>query len=246
MEPRDHLIFALDVDDIDRAERLVQLLSPHVGTFKVGSQLYTTAGPMVLDLVHGMGAGVFLDLKFHDIPATVGAAAREVARQRARMFTVHALGGRKMISSAARAMARSTIVPGLERPIILAVTILTSHTEQELHEIGLQTPLEEQSARLAGMAVEAGAGGVVASAREVPMLRATLPERTIFVTPGIRASTDRRDDQARVVTAKEAIEAGATYLVVGRPIRDDPDPAGAAQRILDDIASATPPAPVAR
>jgi orotidine-5'-phosphate decarboxylase len=236
--PKDRLIFALDVEDLDAAERLVRRLAPHVGVFKLGSQLFTSVGPLVVDLVHGMGASVFLDLKFHDIPATVAAAAREVARQRARMFTVHALGGSPMIQRAARELQRMTLVPGVPPPMILGVTLLTSHSEADLAEIGLAPPLEAHSVRLAKLAVASGASGVVASAREVPMLRAELPPETVFVTPGIRASGASTDDQARVVTAREAILAGATYLVVGRPIRDAADPVDMAKRIVDEIGSA--------
>ncbi|MCC7380598.1 MAG: orotidine-5'-phosphate decarboxylase [Deltaproteobacteria bacterium] len=236
--PRDRLIFALDVDDLDTAERYVRMLAPHVGLFKVGPILYTSAGPMVLDLIHGSGAGCFLDLKFHDIPATVASAAREAARRRVRMFTVHALGGRKMIEGASSELMRMTVVPGVPRPMCLGVTILTSHDEADLAEIGLPGPIAAQGLRLARLAVSAGAAGIVASARELASLRAQLPPSTLFVTPGIRGAKDPHGDQARVVSAREAIEAGATYLVVGRPIRDASDPAGAAQRILDEIGAA--------
>jgi orotidine-5'-phosphate decarboxylase len=239
--PKERLIFALDVDDLDEAEQLVRLLAPHVGLFKVGPTLFTGVGPLVLDLIQGMGAGVFLDLKFHDIPATVAAAARAVGRQRVKMFTVHALGGRRMIQNAAGELVRMTLIPGVPPPLVLAVTLLTSHTQEELGQLGLTGPLVEHSVRLAKGAIEAGAGGVVASALELPQLRAALPPSTIFVTPGIRGARDPVGDQSRVVSAKEAIELGATYLVVGRPIRDAADPAEAAQRILEEIAEAKAP-----
>jgi len=236
--PKDRLIFALDVGDLDSAERLIGQVAPHVGMFKLGSQLFTSVGTMVLDLVYGMGAEVFLDLKFHDIPATVGLAAREVSRLRAKMFTVHALGGSKMIQQASHALMQATLVPGMERPIILGVTILTSHTPEDLVEIGIQGDLKEESQRLAKLAVQSGAGGIVASAQELPMLREILPPETVFVTPGIRPAGDSHGDQSRVVTPAQAIEAGSTYLVVGRPIRDAPDPAEAAKRIVDEIGEA--------
>ena len=243
---RDRLIFALDVDDVDSAERLVRRLAPHVGMFKVGSQLFTSVGPLVIDLVHGLGASVFLDLKFHDIPATVGRTAKEVARARVKMFTVHALGGRMMVAQANRELARITMVPGVPLPMCLAVTLLTSHGDDELREVGLAPPLTQHSLRLAKLAMSSGATGVVASAQEVPTLRAALPPDTVFVTPGIRSSGAPSDDQARVVSAKEAIEAGATYIVVGRPIRDSQDPVEAAKRIVDEIDSAEPPCPIPR
>lgn len=234
----DRLVFALDVADPDDARALAQRLTGELRWIKVATTLFTKAGPGFIGELRAMGYRVFLDLKFHDIPATVAAAAREVARQRARMFTVHALGGSPMIQRAARELQRMTLVPGVPPPMILGVTLLTSHSEADLAEIGLAPPLEAHSVRLAKLAVASGASGVVASAREVPMLRAELPPETVFVTPGIRASGASTDDQARVVTAREAILAGATYLVVGRPIRDAADPVDMAKRIVDEIGSA--------
>lgn len=238
--PRDRLIVALDVEDLDSAERLVRQLAPHVGTFKVGPVLFTAVGPLVIDLIHGMGASVFLDLKFHDIPATVAGAAKEASRRRVKMFTVHALGGGKMISQASNELLKTTVVPGLSRTIILGVTVLTSHEEGDLDEIGLEGPISDLSTRLAKMAIEAGALGVVASAHELKRLRAELPPWTTFVIPGIRGAGDPKNDQARVMSAREAIEAGATYLVVGRPIKNAPEPVDAAKRFLDEIAAARP------
>jgi orotidine-5'-phosphate decarboxylase len=238
---RDRLIFALDVDDLDSAERLVRRLAPHVGVFKVGPVLFTSVGPLVVDLIHGMGAGVFLDLKFHDIPATVAGAAREAAHQRVKMFTVHALGGRQMIKGASVELQRMTLVPGVAPPMCLAVTVLTSHRPEDLADIGITGSLEEASGALAKLALESGAVGVVASARELPHLRKVCHPNTIYVTPGIRGASDSADDQARAVSAKEAIEAGADYLVVGRPIRDAADPVEAARRILDEMDAAKSP-----
>lgn len=235
------MIFALDVDHLDDAERLVKLLAPHVGMFKVGPRLFTAHGPVVIDLINGIGSRLFLDLKFHDIPETVSAATREIARHRARMFTVHAMGGARMVKSAVDALGKMTLIPGLPLPLCLGVTILTSHTEADLGAIGFSGSLTEQAKRLALLAVNNGAGGVVASGHELATLRSVLPAGTIFVTPSIRGPGDPAGDQARVMTAKEAIEAGATYLVVGRPIRQASDPAAAAQRIVEEIESATAP-----
>lgn len=237
-EPKDRLVFALDVDHIDEAERLVKLLAPHVGMFKVGPRLFTSAGPLVLDLINGMGSSVFLDLKFHDIPATVAGAAREVARQRVRLFTVHALGGGRMVQGVLREISRMTLIPGAPPPICLAVTILTSHSQEEVDELGFDAPIVEVAKRLATTAVENGAQGIVASGHELAQLKPVLPEGTIFVTPGIRSADDDVQDQTRVMTAEKAIAAGATYLVVGRPIRQAKDPVAAAQRFVDDIARA--------
>ena len=236
--PRDRLIFALDVDHLDEAERLVKLLAPHVGMFKIGPRLFTSAGSLVVDLVHGMGSSVFLDFKFHDIPDQIAGAAREVARQRARLFTVHALGGPKMIAAVTRSLRSMTIIPGAPPAVCLAVTVLTSHTQEDLEGLGLKGPVIEHAVRLAGLAVGAGAGGVVCSGHELAALRAHLPASTLFVVPGIRFSDDDVGDQVRVMTARRAVEGGASWVVVGRPIRDARDPVAAAQRIVDDIAEA--------
>ncbi len=236
--PKDRLIFALDVEHIDEAERLVKLLAPHVGMFKVGPRLFTSAGALVVDLIHGLGSHVFLDLKFHDIPATVGGAAREVARMRARMFTVHALGGAKMVRAAVRELSQMTLIPGSPPPLCLGVTILTSHSPEDLAGIGLSGPLVEHVTRLATLAVDNGAAGVVASGHELGALRRTLPSGTVFVVPGIRSANEETQDQSRVMTARQAVEAGATYVVVGRPIRMAQDPVAAAQEIVEDIARA--------
>ncbi len=236
--PRDRLIFALDVDHIDEAERWVKLLSPHVGMFKVGPRLFTSAGPLIVDLIHGMGSAIFLDFKFHDIPDQIAGAAREVARQRARLFTVHALGGPRMIEAVTRGLASTTIIPGTFPPICLAVTLLTSHNREELDQIGLSGTIEDQARRLACLAIDAGAGGIVCSGHELAALRPLLPDGTVFVVPGIRFADDATGDQVRVMDARSAVRAGATWIVVGRPIRDAPDPVSAAVRIVDEIAEA--------
>jgi len=243
--PRERLIFALDVDRLDEAERYVKMLASHVGVFKIGPRLFTSAGSLVFDLIHGMGGHVFLDMKFHDIPDAVGAAAREVARQRVKMFTMHALGGGRMVREVQRRLMETTLVPGTAPPMALAVTILTSHAEEEVQALGFDRPIVEQAERLARIAVDNGAQGVVASGHELARLRAALPERTVFVTPGIRDPSDHTADQTRVMTAEEAVRAGATYIVVGRPIRDARDPVAAAERIVEQITRATDGAPAA-
>jgi len=232
---RDRLVFALDVDRLEEAQILVKKLAQHVGMFKVGPRLFTNAGSLVFDLIHGMGSQVFLDLKFHDIPAAVAAAAREVARQRIKMFTVHAMGGPKMIREVGRRLMETTLVPGNEPPICLGVTLLTSHTPEDVAELGFSRGVEDQVLHLAKLAVGAGAGGIVASGHEVGALRAALPERTMFVIPGIRRAGDATGDQSRIMTARDAIQAGATYLVVGRPIRDARDPVAEADALVEEI-----------
>jgi orotidine-5'-phosphate decarboxylase len=234
--PKDRLVFALDVENLDEAERLVKLLSSHVGMFKVGPRLFTGFGGLVLDLIHGIGNHVFLDLKFHDIPETVAGAAREAAHQRVRLFTVHALGGAEMVRRAVRELGNATLVPGMPAPACIAVTVLTSHGKKELDEIGIALPILDQVKRLAKLAMDNGARGVVASGQEVAALRAMLGSEAMLVVPGIRGPNDPQQDQNRVMTAREAVRAGATYVVVGRPIRFAKDPVDAAKRIVDEIA----------
>ncbi len=235
LSPRERLIFALDVDELDSARALIRALAPSVATFKIGPVLFTRHGPAVVDLVRDHGASVFLDLKFHDIPETVAGATREATRLGVRMLTVHALGGRTMIARAAAELSRLTVVPGVPRPMVLAVTILTSHSESDVASLGLEGPIPTHGLRLAELALAGGAHGLVASAHELAHLRPALPPGTVFVCPGIRGPGDARGDQTRVMGPREAIAAGATYLVVGRPIRDAADPAAAAQRFLSEI-----------
>ena len=207
--PKDRLIFALDVEDLETAEKLVRQLAPKVGVFKVGPVLFTHVGPVIIDLIQGLGGSVFLDLKFHDIPATVAGAVRESSKHRVKMFTLHALGGRKMIEQAAAELLRLTVVPGVKRPMPLAVTILTSHSQADLADLGLSPgSIAEHGLRLAKGALEAGAEGIVASAHELATLVPSLPKDTVFVIPGIRGPGDDKGDQSRTMSAKEAIRAG--------------------------------------
>jgi orotidine-5'-phosphate decarboxylase len=240
-EPKDRLIFALDVDDFDHAERLVKDLSPHVGMIKVGPRMFTGYGEQIVKLIQDRGAKLFLDLKFHDIPDTVAGAAREVARLRARMFTVHALGGAEMIKKAAGALNKMTIIPGMPHALCIAVTLLTSHTEDEARQLGFAASLVDQTVKLAKLAIEAGAAGVVSSGHELKVLRGALPSGVIYVVPGIRGPDDAKGDQARTMSAREAVEAGATYVVIGRPIREADDPVGAAKRIVEEIGKSAAP-----
>jgi orotidine-5'-phosphate decarboxylase len=220
----------------EKAEAITELLT----TFKeVFSSVFTGFGAEVLNLIQDRGAQVFLDLKFHDIPETVAGAVREVARHRVRMFTVHALGGSGMIRRAVSELVQMTLIPGVPVPQCLAVTVLTSHGEKDLEEIGFKGPLVEQAKLLATVAIKSGAAGVVASGHELEALRSVLPPGVIFVVPGIRGESDPTQDQARVMTARGAIEAGATYVVVGRPIRLAKHPADAAKKLVDEIAKAS-------
>jgi len=235
MNPRDRLIVALDVSSASEAQGLASSVGESAGAFKIGQQLFTAEGPALLRDLIASGRKVFLDLKFHDIPNTVGAAVRSVAELGVTMLTVHAAGGAAMLRAAADAAAAA---PG--RPLVLAVTVLTSLTDQDLQQTGISGRVLNQVLRLAALARDNGCGGVVASAQEARELRRELGAGFAIVTPGVRPAGADQGDQARIVTPAQAISAGATYLVVGRPITASPDPAAAARGILEEIAAACP------
>jgi len=230
MLAKDRLIVALDVSSAAQAQRLVQSVGEAATTFKVGKQLFTAEGPQVVRDLRASGRNVFLDLKFHDIPNTVAAAVRSASELGVQMLTVHASGGSRMLKAAAEAANQSSA-----KPLVLAVTVLTSFTDADLQEIGLPRTVLSQVLHLGSLALAAGCGGLVSSAREVPELRRELGEGFAIVTPGVRPAGSAAGDQARVVTPREAIAAGSTYLVIGRPILDAPDPAKAAADIIGEI-----------
>jgi len=235
---RQRLVFALDVDNFDDAEKWVRQLHGHVGVFKVGKQLFTRCGPEVVRMIRAEGGEVFLDLKYHDIPNTVAKAGLEACRLGVKMFNVHALGGREMMETLVREVDAEFPVGSPQRPLMLAVTILTSSTEQTLREVGIEHHVSEMVPRLASLARNAGLGGVVASPREVRLIREACGEAFAIVTPGVRPASASLDDQKRVMTPGEAIETGADFLVIGRPISAAPDPVGAAEAILAEMATA--------
>ena len=237
-EVRERLIFALDVDCFEDAEKWVKQLHEKVGVFKIGKQLFTRCGPEVVHMVKGEGAEVFLDLKYHDIPNTVASAGIEAARLGVKMFNVHALGGREMMEKTVAAVDSLYPRGNAERPLMLAVTILTSSTEKTLAEVGIDRPVTEMVPRLARLAKEAGMDGVVASPKEVSLIREACGDDFLIVTPGVRPAFASMDDQKRVTTPAEAIEAGADYLVIGRPISAAADPVEAAELILKEMSSA--------
>jgi orotidine-5'-phosphate decarboxylase len=234
----ERLIFALDVDELAQAQRWVRELHHHVGVFKVGKQLFTRCGPDVVKMIRDEGGEVFLDLKYHDIPNTVAMAGIEACRLGVKIFNVHALGGREMMSETARKAQESCNAAGIPAPLLLAVTILTSSTDATLREIGIERPVAEMVPRLAKLAQEAGCGGVVASPLEVVQIRAACGPEFKIVTPGVRPAFAAADDQKRIMTPGEAISAGADYLVIGRPISAAAEPMRAAQMILDEISAA--------
>jgi orotidine-5'-phosphate decarboxylase len=233
------LIVALDVDSLQQARTLAKTLSGVAGMFKIGSQLFTAAGPdFVRDLVNA-GEKVFLDLKFHDIPNTVAAAGREATRLGVSIFNVHGAGGSEMMKRMVEVVDETCAVEGLPRPAIIAVTVLTSANEATLAEIGFATDADAVVRRLALLAEASGLDGVVASPKEVAIVRAAVNRPGfIIVTPGVRPAGVTADDQKRVTTPREAVAAGADYIVVGRPIIQARDPARAAQDVIDEIESA--------
>lgn len=230
---RDRLIVALDVYSATQARQIVQSIGESASTYKIGKQLFTAQGPQIVRDLAASGRKVFLDLKFHDIPNTVAAAVRQAAELRVSMLTVHASGGSRMLRAAAEAAAQSST-----QPMVLAVTVLTSLADADLAELGISGQVLTQVLRLGSLARAAGCGGLVASPLEARELRRELGGGFAIVTPGIRPAGTASGDQARVLTPRQAIAAGATYLVVGRPLLEAADPAKAANEIVREIEEA--------
>ena len=228
MTPRERLIVALDVPSADQARTLVDRLAGAVGMFKVGSELFTAAGPDFVRELVARGEHVFLDLKFHDIPNTVAGAVASAGQLGASLIDVHGLGGSAMMAAAAGAL------PAMGCRL-LAITILTSHDEASLGEVGVDGALTDSVERLARLAQDAGVDGVVASPHEVGLIRAACGEKFLIVTPGIRPAAAAAGDQARPATPAAARRAGADYLVVGRPITQSADPRAAADAIVAEM-----------
>ena len=222
--PENPIVAALDVSHLDRAEGLVQALEGEVGMFKIGLELFTAHGPAAVLRVRDHGP-VFLDLKLHDIPNTVERAARNCARMGVAMLTVHALGGEAMVAAAVRGAEAGAEASGMPAPLVLAVTVLSSHAGE-----GLASP-----ASLAFEAQAAGAGGIVVSGEDVSTVREVVGDRSCLVVPGIRPAGSNGHDQVRILTPEEAIDAGADYLVVGRPVVGANDPAGVARAIVASV-----------
>ncbi len=223
---------ALDAPDLETAARWAGLVTPHVSTVKIGLELYLRYGPGVVASIRGAsGVRVFLDLKLHDIPATVTGAARAVAKLRPDLLTVHASGGREVVRAAVEAAPDTTIA---------AVTVLTSLGSEELERIGIRGPLPDAVRRLAALGVEAGARALVCSPREVAAVREEVGPGILLITPGVRPAGAERHDQARVATPEEALRAGADLLVIGRPITGAPDPGAAASAIAAPLRRLAP------
>jgi orotidine-5'-phosphate decarboxylase len=231
--PQQRLFVALDTTDLERAVSLAGALAGHVGGVKVGKEFFTAHGPGGVERVAGAGLPVFLDLKFHDIPNTVAGAVRAALSLKPFMVNVHAAGGAAMMAAAAAAAGEA----GAGRPLVLAVTVLTSLNESDLAAVGVGGTVGDQVLRLAALARDNGLDGVVCSAREVAALRQACGGGFRLVVPGVRPAWAAVDDQKRVMTPAEAVAAGADYLVIGRPITGADDPAKAADTITHEIAA---------
>jgi orotidine-5'-phosphate decarboxylase len=236
------ILVALDVESAAKATALADALRGSVGGFKIGKQLFTAEGPSVVRTLADRGDQVFLDLKFHDIPNTVAGAVASAVSTGAWMVNVHASGGRRMMQAAAESATATAARLGRPRPLIIAVTVLTSLEQQHLHEVGVDRSMIDQVVSLARLAQESGLDGVVASPQEIDAIRAACGRDFHIVTPGIRdpqkaqKTQNAADDQARTMTASEAVARGASYLVIGRPITAAADPREAAARIAAEIA----------
>jgi len=229
------IIAALDVPTAEQALKLAQEIAPAVGAFKIGKELFTSAGPDIVKRVRDTGASVFLDLKFHDIPNTVAKAIASAVRLDVQMVTIHTCGGSGMMSAAEQSAQQTASQSGRNAPLVLGVTVLTSHDANTLTEIGCEANVAKQVERLALLAVKSGLRGLVCSPLEIAGLREILPAAIQLVTPGIRTGAEQTDDQKRTLTPREAIQAGANWLVIGRPINAAPNPRAAAESILTSL-----------
>lgn len=233
---RDRILVALDVQTLKEADDLVDRLHDVVGGFKIGHQLFTAHGPKAIHHIRGKSGRIFLDLKYHDIPATVAKSAREAARLGAWMMTVHAAGGREMMMRCKEAAFEYAVAHRTPPPIIVAVTVLTSLTQLELiRDLGISRNLDEQVRHLANLAQGAGLDGVVASPNEIRLIRESCGPQFVIVSPGIRPAGAEAHDQKRTAEPAQALSDGADYLVIGRPITGAPDPAAAAEAIVSEI-----------
>lgn len=240
MTVKDQLIVALDVTTIDRARQLISELKADVGMFKVGSQLFTLAGPKLVEEIIASGNKVFLDLKFHDIPHQVAGAARVAAELGVSLFTIHASGGSEMMRRAVEAVSEAAEKKSIGLVKVIAVSVLTSMDNNALNEIGVTRTADDAVEQLVKLAAASRVHGVVSSPQEAAKIRSLTSPDFLIVTPGIRPgdSTTHQDDQKRVATPGVALSAGADYLVVGRPITDASNPVSAAQQIVEEMAAA--------
>lgn len=237
MQSRERIILALDVDGEREALALVEKLAGYVGAFKVGMQLFNSCGPGIVTRIQDLGGRVFVDLKLHDIPNTVAAAGKVLTRLGCYMFNVHAAGGREMMRAVAEASAREAKQEGNEPPLILAVTVLTSIGQSELEEDMLIAGMKVQDVvvKWAKMSRDCGIGGVVCSPREIEAIRQACGPDFKIVTPGIRPDWSASNDQKRITTPRQALDLGADFMVIGRPITQASDPVEAARKIIAEL-----------
>ncbi|MBN2184940.1 MAG: orotidine-5'-phosphate decarboxylase [Candidatus Krumholzibacteriota bacterium] len=236
MAAKPEIIAALDVESRDDALSLVGSLRGTIGYFKVGSRLFTAEGPRMIDEINNMGASVFLDLKFHDIPATVAGAVKAACAIGVKMMTLHTCGGVDMMKAAADAAAETSAKTGLPRPLLVGVTVLTSMASQDLSAVSCyEGDVESLVLRRAGKALEAGLDGIVSSVHETEAIRKKFGDTPVIVTPGIRPVGSASGDQKRIATPAAARDAGSDYLVIGRPIYQAPYPVEAAEAILAEL-----------
>lgn len=236
MKPQERIIIALDVNNLDRAEEIIRVTSSQTGYYKIGSTPFTSMGPAVIEMVKKHGGSVFLDLKWHDIPNTVAGAVSAAVAMGVNMVNVHATGGREMMTAAKEAAGNAAEKLNVASPLVIAVTVLTSFDDESYAEAtSSNRPVEEQVKYLAELARDSGLDGVVASPREVPLIREIVGKDFIIVTPGIRPTWVAKGDQKRVTTPAQAIKLGSDYLVIGRPIYAADDPAEALTRIISEL-----------
>jgi orotidine-5'-phosphate decarboxylase len=236
MKAKERIILALDVPRYDEAMDIVRTFKDHIDIFKIGLELFTSAGPRIVEDINAMGKKIFLDLKFHDIPNTVSKSALAVAKLGVFMFNVHTFGGSEMMKEASKSLLRYSEENNLPRPKLIGVTVLTSIDNKTLRDdIGVEADMPDQVRHLASLANEAGLDGVVASPEDAADLRARFGDDFLIVTPGIRPSWSAMDDQKRASTPQAALKNGASYLVIGRAITSAPDPLNALKKIEDEI-----------
>ena len=237
MDAKEKIIFALDVEHFEEARQLVVEFKDHVGMFKVGKQLFTHCGPKIVDFIKLKGSKVFLDLKYHDIPNTVAKAATEAAKLGVDLLNVHASGGLTMMKETKRALVEAGKNPDIRRPKVIAVTVLTSLDDEAIKEVGFDIPVVELTKRLALLTKEAGLDGVVAGGSEIAMIRELCGADFLIITPGVRID-ENKGDQKRTITPQEAVRLGASYIVLGRAVRDSVDPKALLKKITGDIKNA--------
>lgn len=232
---RERIIVSLDVSDIDLCKDIVTILYPMIKIFKVGSQLFTTCGQEAINILKRKGAGIFLDLKFHDIPSTAGKAAASATSLGVDIFNIHASGGLDMMKRARESSEEVAERLKIKRPLILGITVLTSMDRDDLKDLGIERCPKEQALFLAELAKSAGLDGVVASADEIGPIKKKLGKNFMVITPGIRPTWANSQDQKRVATPRDTFDRGADYIVIGRPITEAEDPKAVVERIFGEI-----------